>query len=315
VTGTVNPVFQARPKPASDQDGMERIGEVEDLEGTVQSVTTTTANSSFTGSFVVQAANGSTFTVDTTSATEFEDDATTLSTLMAGDFVEIDALVDTNGNIVAKEVEVEQPEEVNLHEAFVGVVTFVTRDTSGKASAFDLVVLKEHPDQSATMPLESTLIVNVLPSTRFRTAAKGIDEDQLKFGAANLGAGQKVIVLAQAQAGTTTTAINADAVLLKLQSVLGTFSALLEKGGDDEKAGAFTLIPCSSLFQGQPIIVLTHNDTAFAELTDLTALKPEPELVVKGLLLYEPKPISIKEGIAITMPTWVLEAKQVHQLQ
>ena len=322
VTGTVNPVIQVSPTRTSTEDGMDNIGEVEDLEGIVQKVTTSSSNSSFTGSFVVESANGSSFTVNTTNSTEFEDDAPGLSSLVAGDFVEVDAFVDSNTNIVAKEVEVEQPQEAIPHEpAFVGLITFVKRDLSGRASAFELVVLKEHPDQSATAPLDSTLIVRVLPSTKFRIAAKGTDEDKLQFGPSNLGAGQEVIVLAQPQSGITTPAIttpammNADVVLLKLQSVLGTFSGLLDKEGEDEKAGAFLLLPCSSLFQGQPILVLTHEDTAFAGINNLAALMPEATIIVKGLLLYEPQPITLRRGISVKVPTWVLEAKQVHQLQ
>ncbi len=316
VTGTVNPVFQVSPTRTSTEDGMDKIGEVEDLEGIVQSVTTSSSNSSFTGSFVVETANGSNFPVNTKSSTEFEDDAPGLSSLMAGDFVEVDAFVDSNGNIVAKEVEVEQPEETNPHEpAFTGLVTSVKRDTSGRASAFDLVVLKEQPDQSATIPLDSTLVVNVLPSTKFRTAAKGTDEDELRFGPANLGAGQRVVVLAQPQSGMTTSAVNADAVLLKLQSVLGTFSALLDTEGDDLKLGAFLLLPCSALFNGQTILVVTHDDTAFADVNDLAALTPQPNIIVKGLLFFEPTPVSVvKPSIQVKVPTWVLEAKQVHQL-
>ena len=38
----------------------------------------------------------------------------------------------------------------------------------------------------------------------------------------------------------------------------------------------------------QTIAVLTPEGTAFAEVNDLAALKPEPMLIVKGLLFFEP---------------------------
>jgi hypothetical protein len=45
----------------------------------------------------------------------------------------------------------------------------------------------------------------------------------------------------------------------------------------------------------------------------LTVLTAQPELVVKGLLLYEQQTVTVN-GVSVTAPAWVLEANQVHQL-
>ncbi len=308
VTGTVNPVFQARPTTESDEKSLE----IEGLAGIVQSVTTTSSNASFTGSFTLLTEDGSTFTVNATSSTEFED-VSGLSGLAMGTFVEVDAFVDSKGNIVAKEVEAEEQEDASQQKsAFMGLITSVTRDAMGSATQFTLLVREEEPDESGTVPLKSTLMVNVLSSTQFKITAKGTNKGSLQFGSTTLGPGQEVVVHAQAQSGTTPPTVNANAIFLRLQSIVGNFSTLLGKGSDG-KTGGFTLAPCASLFQGQGITVFTFKDTAFAGVSDLTGLTPQPTLIVKGLLFYEQQATTVN-GIGVTPPAWVFEAKQVHQL-
>ncbi len=308
VTGTVNPVFQASPTTLSIENG---LAELEDLEGMVQNVKTT-GTDPFIGSFDLQMPRGQTFTINVTSATRFEDGITKLSDLVGktNTFVEVDAFVDANGKIVAKEVEVEEQEDLNQNKAaFVGLVTSVTRPaTPGKsATQFTLFVREEEPDASASIPLNSTLTVNVSPTTQFRIDGEGNNRAGLRFDATTLGQGQSVTVHGQFQPAN----LNATRVVLRLQTIEGKFSTGRVVGGDG-KTGGFVLTPCSVLFKGQTITVLTFNQTGFQGVADLNGLTTSPTLLVKGLLFFEQGLVSVSGVNNAT--GLVLVAKQVHQL-
>jgi hypothetical protein len=312
VTGVVTPTFDASPSVASAENG---LGEVEQLAGLVQSVTTSIANAGFTGSFVLQTMGGRTVTVEINNATQFDsenDNANSLSQLTAGTFVEVDAYVDTSGNVVAKDVEVEEQENANQHKsAFPGVVISVSHDPSSGATAFLLMVRSEDPDETSLVPMMSNLIVGSSASTRFKITAGGLNEDDLMFDPNTLGVGQEVVVHGEAQKNTNAPFLEASGVFLRLQTLAGNFTALLP--GASGNAGAFTFTPCGPLFKGQPITVLTFADTAFAGVSGLAGLTAQPTLLVKGLLFYESAPTTLG-GVNITAPGLVLEAKQVHEL-
>jgi hypothetical protein len=312
VTGMVTPTFNASPSVATAENG---LGEVEQLAGLVQSVTVSSTNAAFTGSFVLQTVGGQNVTVEINNATQFDsenDNASGLSQLSAGTFVEVDAYVDTSGNVVAKDVEVEEQENANQHKsAFPGVVISVTRDPSGAAAAFLLMVRSEDPDETSLVPMMSNLIVGTSDSTRFKITAGGLNEDDLTFDAASLAVGQEVVVHGKAQENTNAPFLQASGVFLRLQTLAGNFSALLP--GASGNAGGFTFTPCGPLFKGQPVTVLTFADTAFAGVSGLSGLTAQPTLLVKGLLFYQSAPTNLG-GVNITAPGWVLEAKQVHEL-
>jgi len=313
VTGAVNPVFSASPSTESTADD---LGEIEELSGIVQSVATASGNPSFSGSFAVLQDDGTTVTVNlqtaTTSDSE-EEDNTGLNQLAAGMFVEVDAFVDSNGNLVAKSVETEEQEDENHHKsAFIGAVTSVTRDpSSGAATGFTMFVRAEQPDESFMVPTRSSVTVSLSDTTRFKVTARGLNEAGLKFDATTLGVGQEVVVHGMAQ-GPMAPTVAAKGVFLRLQSLIGNFSTLIPSPGGGA-SNNFTFVPCSPLFKGAPITVATFSNTAFAGVSGLSALTARPELVVKGLLFYEQQPVDVN-GVSISSPDWVLEAKQVHKL-
>jgi hypothetical protein len=107
--------------------------------------------------------------------------------------------------------------------------------------------------------------------------------------------------------------VAADKVYVKLQSHQGNFSSLVAAQSDD-KTGAFWMASCGTLFQGAPILVLTDGQTAFVNLTGLSALTPQPTLLVKGLVFFERQGGTVN-GVTVPPGTLVLVAKQVHQLQ
>ncbi len=315
VTGTVTPVFEASPTSASAEEG---LGELDELKGTVQSVSSGTGfvspNPAFIGSFVLLTQSGQTFTVNVTSSTKFEDIAG-LSDLKANTFVEVEAFVDSSGNIVAKEVEAEQQEDKDKQKAaFVGLITSVTRDAQGNATQFSLFVREEHPDISNVVPVKSSLTVVLSSSTDFKVAAKGTNLANLKFDATTVGVGEQVVVHGQFQPGPPPT-LAAQAIFLGLQSIVGNFSSPLLSVGSDGKTGGFNLVPCSSIFQGKTITAVTFSQTAFSGgLTDLNSLTPKPTLLVKGLLFFEPT-LNKVGNVALTPPSSVLATKQVRQLK
>jgi len=103
---TVTPTFTANLASASGSNG---FAEFDDLSGLVQSVSTSSTNSSFVGSFTISSPNTPTFTVYVTSSTGF-DGVSGLSGLTAGTFVEMDAFLDSSGDIVANTVVAEDQE-------------------------------------------------------------------------------------------------------------------------------------------------------------------------------------------------------------
>ena len=306
VTGNVVPVLQASPVTVTTASG---LGDLEDLHGLVQSVSTT-GSGSFSGSVVVQTVGtgGGSRTVNVSSSTVF-DGVSGLSALLVGTFVEIDAFVDSSGNIVARRVEAEGQDSASLLQAaFLGLVTSVTPLSTGSVSQFTMVVRQEFPDVSTGVPLKSSLVVNVQPSTQFKIAASQANLAQLQFGSTTLGLGQNVAVHGNFQPGTQgiPPVLNATSVFLRLQSVVGDFSNVLGGGG-------FTLVPCSGIFKGQAISVLTFGSTDFEGVSGLSGLTTTSRLVVKGLVFFEPT-LQSAGSVTLSPPSLVLVAKKVRQL-
>jgi len=235
-----------------------------------------------------------------------------LSNLSTGAFVEVDAIVDTSGNIIAQEVDVEDQVAANSQKsAMLGKILSVTRDGSGNATAFNLLVNDEVPDMSGVVPLRSSLSVSLTGTTRYRVRRHRLNQDNFVYGPQTLGVAELVAVFGTVQAGSPPT-MTANAVYLRPRTVFGNFNTLLAAASDD-KTGGFTMTPCGALFQQQPITILTFANTEFLDVSGLTALGPQPTLAVPGLLFYQ-QTNGPSAQPTWTAPTWTLEAKWVHQL-
>ena len=304
-TGNVTPTFYATPATPTRNT---RLGEIEQLSGIVQSVTTTSTNSAFNGSFTMQTANGSILTINTTTTTRFDSrtGVDNLGELAVNTVVTVFAYVDANGNIVALGVEVEEQANQN-RSAFQGMVTSVTQNGSGAVTQFNLFVRAELPEESATVPLRSVLTVNVSSTTGFWIEAFMRNEWGLPFGATTMGVGQEVTVHGELQTGPPV-ALSASSVFLREQSVMGDFTALVGSSNN-----VFTFSPCSAVFNGQPITAVVFADSFFVSVNGLANLTAGAPLVVRGLLLYEPTAVMGQGGVSLG-PGWVMEASQVHQL-
>jgi uncharacterized protein DUF4382/uncharacterized protein DUF5666 len=311
ITGVVNPTFGVHPSVVTTVKG---LGEIDDLHGTVQSVSTTSTNSNFTGSFTLELSSGRTLLVNTTSKTDFEK-VSGLSGLAAGMFVEVEAHVDAQGNIVAGEVEVEEP--LNLGFAIlVGPVTSVS-PSLGAASSFTMFVREEFPDVSNVVPLRSMVTINITTNTIMRIAfpAQAVNEAGLTFNQTTLTQAQHVAVAVPISGNTPVSTFNALGVILRQHGYVGNLTGTPTISASSNLVGMFTLTLCSPTLEGEPITVVTFPDTDFDNgLTDLTSLTSTQTLVVRGLLFYETGPLTIN-GMAVATPGWVLEAGVVSQLQ
>jgi hypothetical protein len=321
ITGDVTPTFAVSSASATGTNG---FAEFEGLRGIVQSVATTSTNSSFTGNFTVQPPLSASFVINVSSSTKF-DGISGLSSLTSGTFVEVDAFADANGNVVAKEVQAEEHEDASTGQAaFLGLITSVTRDSSGNATTFDLFVREEAPDVSSRVPLGSLLTVDVGSSTGFSLVARGTNFATLPFDPTTLAVGQLVVVHGQlSAAGVTPVTADARSIFLGIQSILGNLSVMsptmpvIISSSVDPKTGGFTLLPCSPVFQSQPpITVVTYSQTTtFAGISDLNGLtSAQPLLLIKGLLFYQQKVGTVSGVTWGVLPANVQVASQVHQL-
>jgi len=312
VTGTVDPKITLTPNTLSGST----VGEADSLYGVVQSVSTTSPPSGFTGSFMLTVADGTgqTFTVLTDSSTVFEGDGVTgLTNLTANTFVEVDAIVNTSGQIIAQTVDAEEQTSPSSQKAaLMGKIISVTRDGSGNATAFTLLVNDEVPSLNGTIPLHSGLSVTLSANTKYFTNWQHWNRAAFTFSPQTLGVAEKVALYGTLGSGASP-ALAAGHVFLRPRNVLGNFTAL-QAAGSDGKTGGFTMVPCGGLFGGNPITVITYSDTDFDGVAGLINLTPAPTLNTRGDLFYEQTSGKTASGASWTAPTWVMQARQVHQL-
>jgi Domain of unknown function (DUF5666)/Domain of unknown function (DUF4382) len=296
ITGQVDPSILVTPAVITTASG---LGELDDFDGIVESVTTTSSNSSFTGSFTLRVRNKRTFQVNVASNTNFEG-ISGLSGLTQGMFVEVDAKVDPDGNIVAKDVESETETDATT-AAFVGPILSVTSDSNGNATQLTMFVRAEHPDVSTTVPLRSVVTVNLSSGTGYRIATFGADLSAFLFNASAIARGQHVVVHGPFTGGTSPT-VTGNLIVLRPQPVLG--NALANPSpvvGSDGKTGGYYLAPCNRLFQNQPVNVVTFYSTFFNGLTDLSSLDNTSVYLNRGFLLYTTTSGSLN-GLSWTAP-------------
>jgi hypothetical protein len=318
MTGTVTPVFNAS-SPSTGTTGS--LAEFEDIRGLVQSVTTFSNNPAFIGNFTLLTSAGPTLTINVSSSTGF-DGVSGLSGLTAGTFVEVDASLDTNGNVVARLVEAEgQVNASTGNVAFAGLITSVTRNSAGDATQFSLFVREDTPNVNNQVAIRSVLNVGVSSATKFVIPGKSADFATFTFDASTLGLGQQVVVqglLTNGVSSSSSASATAASIYLGLQSTLGYLSLASNTPvvrGTDGKTGGFTLLPCSPVFQGQSIAVLTYFQTDFGDLLNLDGLTSStPLLLVKGLLFSQQTP-GIANGVNWLPPANVQVATRIYQIK
>lgn len=339
LTGQITPVVNftqlsnLTPTGAINSNG---YTEIDDLWGFVRSITNTasTSNPSYTGSFQMQllspsTANAPAIPVNMTQTTNKVGIAD-LVHLLPNSYIEADVILDAQGNVAAKTVEVQAIENpfptqsgVTPSTALIGPIVSITTDPAGNPTQLGLWVHDAEPDDTSTLQMDSIFSVDLTANPTYQASILGPNFANLSFGAQNLAVGQELVVhgaytkppAAPSGAPSTTIPFTVEptAIYLKLQSWQGTMGTMLAVGSDDA-TGVFTLRPCCSLLQGVPVYVVTNNQTAFVSVTGLGAITTVDSLLVKGMPYYEPQAITIN-GVRIPAGSMVFQAKQVHVLQ
>lgn len=337
LTGKITPVVSVTQLSATSPTGAinpNGFAELDDLWGFVTSISTTntTSNASFTGSFSMQllspsTANAPDLPVNLTATTNkigFAD----LAHLLPNSYVEVDAILDSQGNLVAKTVEVQAIENpfptesgVTPSTALIGPIVSIKTDSGGNPTQLNLWVHDAEPDDTSTLFMDSIYQVDLTSNPTYNVSALGPNFANLSFGPLNLAVGQELVVHGAytkppTPVGTVSPlpfTVAPTAIYLKLQSMQGTMSSMVQVGSDDA-TGVFVLTPCCTLLNGTPIYVVTNNQTAFVNVTGLGGISTLNTLLVKGMPYYEPKALTIN-GVTIPAGTLVFQARQVHLLQ
>jgi len=337
LTGQITPVVNITqlsnltPTGAINPNG---FTELDDLWGFVRSISTTnkTSNPNYTGNFQMQllstsTANAPEIAINLTAATNIIGFAD-LGHLLPDSYVEVDAILDGQGNLAAKTIEMQAVENpypgvagVTPSTALIGQIVSIQTDPAGNPKQLNLWVRDAEPDDPSTLLMDSIYQVDLTANPTYQASVMGPNFANLSFGPQNLAVGQELIVhgaytkppTVAGVASSLPFTVEPTAIYLRLQSMQGTMNSMVQVGSDDE-TGAFILAPCCTLLQGTPIYVVTNNQTAFVNVTGLGGITSVNTLLVKGMPYYEPQATTIN-GVAIPAGTLVIQARQVHVLQ
>lgn len=260
---------------------------------------------------------------------------TPLNGVDTGSYAAVDGFVDSNGYFQVNTLSLGQQEVVaDQQVAFIGPVLSVTKDSSGNVTGFNMFLREIEPaitgvslDALTSVTLASGTLYNTIPPPIYTVAsptiATGPNFAALPFGANQIAIGQDVVVhgVYTVPPAATPPAISppvnmiANEVDVNLQAHGGNFVSLLAAQADNH-TGGFAFQPCATLDQQNlaalPIYVFTSPQTVFVNVGGLTSLQPQPNLVVKGLLFYEPQSVVIN-GVTVPAGKMMMLAKQVTQ--
>ena len=318
-TGAVSPQFTLTASGSSSST----LGEASALYGIAGTPSPGNALTGALGSFplTVDDGTGQIYTVYVNGNTVIEGNGvTSLSQLAANEFVEVDADVSLGGQIVARIVDVEGPTSVaNQQSALLGKVVSVTRDSSGNATAFTFLIVDALPvlqglpaGSGNTGTAGTTLTATLAGTTQYFTNWGTWNQQSFTFGRQTLGVAQNVAVF-----GTFSTnspvQFAANQIFLRPQSVAGNYQ-VLQKVGSDGVTGGFTMNPCGGLFAGRTITALSYPQTVLNGFNGLSYLTSTRSINTVGLLSYQQKDGTASTGGSWIAPTWVVQAREIHQL-
>jgi hypothetical protein len=268
-------------RPDKDNENEAEEGEVEEVVGAVTDVSSP--------SFTIMLGQGpQKLTFLTNSLTEFKD-VGSLAAITNGTIVEVHAVTQTDGTLLATKVEVEVEDENEQEGEAEGLVVSTS---ASPVTQFAVLVRDRSGDMSKSSPLGSTLTVNVNSNTSFAIDNDGFDLSKLSFtpvfDANSLVKGQNVgaemdsheIEAEDEHSGSM--AITADKVRLKQQALTGVISGLNQNGN----ASSFTLTVASdsvfAMLAGQTAISVVGQ--ASTELK--TTLANGSTVRVRGLMFF-----------------------------
>ena len=268
-TASVTPLFTVTSfpvAPAGSQD--DTSGEVDNIRGTVTSVTTT--------GFTIQPPNTGTplpFTTDT--STQFKDGITSLSQITAGMILTVEAVSQPDGSLLARQVESET--ETNTGQALEGIVTGTT---GTPATSIATTAQSAISSSAAAAPVGGdSVAVSVTTATQFSVQSNTISGTLPAFDASTLGIGQQVLVDSEVQSGSSTSAPG-DKVKLQEQVLFGSITGL--SGGNFVLSVSTT----SSFFSLTGVTSVPVQTSATTQLQNIT-LADGALVRVRGLLFFD----------------------------
>jgi hypothetical protein len=279
----VNPVFTASTAMVAAQgEQEEETGKVEDMVGTVSTVTA--ASSSTPASFAVTPQSGGpdqTFTVDAN--TKFEDGLTQFSDLKTGMLVKVDATTQTDGSLLATDVEL--TEANNGLEADGVVMT-----TTGNPVTSLTLLVQDEAGSMATNMVGTPLTVDVSNAT-FQSSMNDADLSSLlqslpfvpKFDNTTVAAGQRIEVNAAANAQTQAS-FSADSVRLRKQALTGTVGA----ASAGSNASFSLLLDADSAFVTlTKVSSINVYQVSKTQLKGISSVAQGAKVRVRGLLFFD----------------------------
>jgi hypothetical protein len=266
-TATLSPVVlvssEAVPTDTSIQD--EESGKLEDLTGTVTSVGSS--------SFVLQVGSiAQPLTIFVDSQTDFEN-VTGLPSLTTGMIVEVDAVTQSDGALLATKLEAEIDLGVEIEQKAEGFIVAI--------AGSQLTILLHRAEGAGAPEVGSQLTVSTDSSTVFVLEDDDVDLGGLSFPAfdsfADLAIGQEVEVET-----VTTFADPVQKVKLEVQTIAGNATS--------QTGNQFVLsLDTDSAFR----ILSGHGDIDFfvqpgTELEDISTIALGSRVRVRGLLFFDP---------------------------
>jgi Domain of unknown function (DUF4382) len=259
-----------------------------------------------------------------------------LNTILTNSYALLDGVMDSGANFETSSITIgPQEDPADNMVALIGPVLSVTTDSAGDVTGFTMFLQKTEPppvvsavslDTAVSVTLPPGIVYNTYPPAPAPgTSIPSANFASLPFAPSEIAVGEDVVVHgvytvpASVAPPGVTPPVNmvADEVDLKLQTLEGSFTTLLAEQSDDH-TGVFTLSPCATLLQrgaaaALPVYVVTSPSTAFVSVNGLSSLSPQHNLLLKGLLFYEPQSITLN-GFAIPAGKLVMLAEQINQI-
>src|SRR5208283_1614567 len=181
-----------------------------------------------------------------------------------------DVIIDPQGNVAAKTVEVQAVENpfpthlgVTPSTALIGPIVSIQTDVSGNPTQLNLWVRDAEPDDTSTLLMDGIYQIDLTDNPTYTASIMGPNFANLSFAAQNLAVGQELVVHGAYTKPATTSGgphlpftVEPTEIYLRLQSMQGTMGSMVQVGSDNE-TGVFILTPCCTLLNGTPIYVVT----------------------------------------------------------
>ncbi len=276
VNGTVNPTFDISTVTRTDTHA-----HIDELVGGVVTVPSGTSEPS---SFVIEGPHGRNFTIDTTSSTKWEGDAS-LSSLIADG---TSAIVEVAGQMdpAAQTLDADEVAIISDKGFYAtGQVTYVTPST-GAATGFDLYVRELEPTNTG-LTLGQIADVSLSNNPKFFIYSLNNPFTQFLFNSSSLVAGQDVAMGGPASGAASASDVTVDRIHLRNWGFNGTVVA----GSENSSQGTFqmqvngfagVLIPTPVTVYLGGNCDFRYGFGAFNDLTDGANIR------VVGLLLKNP---------------------------